>query len=419
MEYIVSETTKKVLTAVLLDPSVCGALTEIEKDQEHSIEETVELVKVEAPTFHEESRAALLARKFEECGLEEVRIDRGGNVSGLYRGLSDGPKVLVEGHMDTVFPFGSVHEVRRENDHLYAPGIGDDTRALAMILSMIRAMKAAGVRPYRSILFAGMTREEGMGSLGGMKDFLTDNRPELASSISVDNGDLAGLAFSATGFRTYEVNFYGPGGHAEGAFGEVANPLAAAARAVAKIEEFRVPEEPRTTFCVSNFHAGNDAGVHAFPQKASIKINFRSNSQEELERLDGQIFTAVEEACKEESDRWGHGPITWDRKIFCDVPAGRQNPHAPLVEAAMEVLRSIGQEPFLYKGGCTNANMAIAAGLPAVCIGRGWYEPGAPRDNKNHTPEENFPVRNAYKAVQAVFLVTMMAAGTENTPAIL
>ena len=213
MEYIVSETTKKVLTAVLLEPAVCGALTEIEKDQKHSIEETVELVKVEAPTFHEENRAVLLARKFEECGLEEVRIDRGGNVSGLYRGLSDGPKVLVEGHMDTVFPFGSVHEVRRENNHLYAPGIGDDTRALAMILSMIRAMKAAG--------------------------------------------------------------------------------------------------------------------VHAFPQKASIKINFRSNSQEELERLDGQIFTAVEEACKEESDRWGHGPITWDRKIFCDVPAGRQDPHAP------------------------------------------------------------------------------------------
>ena len=416
MEYIVSEQIKNALAELLRDPAVQAALRLIEADQERSIEETCELTEVEAPTFHEEGRAAVLAGKFREAGLADVHIDRGGNVVGLYEGLSDDSKILVEGHMDTVFPFGSVHGVRRENGHLYAPGVGDDTRALAMMLSIIRVMKAAGVKPDRSIFFVGTTREEGMGSLGGMKDFLEDNREDLAAAVSIDNGDMAGLTYQATGFRTYEVTFHGKGGHAEGAFGEVANPLSAAARAVAKIAEFRVPEDPRTTFCVSNFHAGTDAGVHAFPAEASIKINFRSNSQEELERLDERIFRAVEEACGEEAARWGRDRITWDRKIFCDVPAGTQDPHAPIVEAAMEALRYDGQEPFLYRGGSTNANMSIAHGVPAVVIGRGWYDPGAPRDNRNHTPEENFPIRNAYKAVQAAFLTAMMAAGTEHAP---
>ena len=418
MEYIVSEKVKNALAALLRDPAIQAALERIEADQERSIGETCELTAIEAPTFHEEGRARVLAEKFREAGLEDVRIDRGGNVLGLFRGAEAGPKILVEGHMDTVFPFGSVQGVRRENGYLYAPGVGDDTRALAMILSMIRAMKAAGVKPRRSILFAGTTREEGMGSLGGMRDLLTDNREDLLASVSIDNGDLAGLTFCATGFRTYEIIFYGKGGHAEGAFGEVANPLNAAARAAAKIAEFRVPKDPRTTFCVSNLHAGTDAGVHAFPAEASMKINFRSNSQEELEKLDERIFQAVEEACAEETVRWGKDRITWDRKVFCDVPAGRQEPHAPIVEAAMETLRFVGQEPFLYQGGSTNGNMAIAADLPAVVIGRGWYDPGAPRDNRNHTLEENFPERNAYRAVQAAFLTAMMAAGTESSPGI-
>ena len=45
-------------------------------------------------------------------------------------------KVLIEGHLDTVFPFGTVHGVEERDGFLYAPGIGDDTRALAMLLGL-------------------------------------------------------------------------------------------------------------------------------------------------------------------------------------------------------------------------------------------------------------------------------------------
>ena len=119
--------------------------------------------------------------------------------------------------------------------------------------------------------------------------------------------------FEATGGETYEVNFYGIGGHAFGCFGKMAQPVHAAARAVAKIADFVVPSDPKTSFCVSNFHGGNDAGVHAIAPKATIKFNFRSNSQEELAKLRTNIFNAIEEACQEETAKWGQDTITWDK----------------------------------------------------------------------------------------------------------
>ena len=74
---------------------------------------------------------------------------------------------------------------------------------------------------------------------------------------------------------------------------------------MAKIADLEVPVDPRTTFCVSNFHAGNDAGVHAIAPKATIKFNLRSNSAEILEELNKRIFKAIQDACDEETARWG------------------------------------------------------------------------------------------------------------------
>ena len=206
----------------------------------NSIAEQIELTEIESPTFHEETRAKAYCQKLAELGLQYCHIDDFGNAVGLWKGKGNGPKILVEAHMDTVFPFGSVTKVRRENDVLYAPGIVDDTRGLAVLLSALRGLKASGLETAGDIVFVGTSREEGMGSLGGMKDFL-DHNPDIDASISVDGAWCEGITYEATGFKTYEVNFYGIGGHAYGAFGLMANPLHAAARAVAKIADFQVP----------------------------------------------------------------------------------------------------------------------------------------------------------------------------------
>ncbi len=192
MAYLVSQKTKDTLAALLALPEVAAGMDFIEKDQDKCIKEQIELTLIEAPTFDEEQRAQAFKAKFEELGLEDVHIDRGGNVVGVRKGTGSGPRVLVEGHLDTVFPFGTVTKVEERDGFLHAPGIGDDTRALAMILSVVRAMNESKIKNSGDIVFVGTTREEGMGSLGGMKDFLDDNDEDIDASVSIDGGNIAG-----------------------------------------------------------------------------------------------------------------------------------------------------------------------------------------------------------------------------------
>ena len=174
-----------------------------------------------------------------------------------------------------------------------------------------------------------------------------------------------------------------------------------------------IRDSPKTSFCVSNLHGGNDAGVHAIAPKATIKFNFRSNSQEELAKLRTNIFNAIEEACQEETAKWGQDTITWDQKLISSVPGGTQDMHAPLVETAYMGLSHLGVEPVIHRGGCTNANVAVAKGLPALCMGRAYAPDENSKNIMNHSIHEKFPITGSYKAIQQAFMVLMMAAGID------
>ena len=340
MDFQVSEKVQKTFDALMALPEVKKALEFIEADAPNSIEEQKKLTLIEAPTFHEDARAAAYAEILKDLGLEDVHVDEYKNAIGLWKGTGNGPKIMVEAHLDTVFPFGSVTEIKEKDGVLYAPGIVDDTRGLAVVTSALRGLKASGLQTVGDIYFVGTAREEGMGALGGMQDFL-NSHPEIDGTVSVDGAWTEAITYEATGIQTYAVNFYGIGGHAYGAFGDMANPLHAAARAVAKIADFQVPVVPKTTFCVSNFHAGNDAGIHAIVPKATIKYNFRANTEKDLMELKDRIFAAIQEACDEETARWGKDIITWDCEHLCDIHAGNQDIHAPIVEACYLAARAV------------------------------------------------------------------------------
>ena len=262
MEYKVSDKVRNALDALTKDPAVLQALKYTEEDQEEIIQRQIELTLIPAPTFHEEKKAQRLLEMFKEEGLTDCHIDEYGNAIGIRKGTGKGKTVLVEGHMDTVFPLETELNLRRENGWIYCPGINDDTRGLAAVLSVIRALNAAGIQTKGDIQFVGTVEEEGMGQLGGMRYYVT-HHPELDASISIDGSGYQAVTYQATGIQTYEFNFHGIGGHAAGAFAKVANPLAAAGRAMAKINELRVPEESHTTFAVTGCFAGSYSAIHA------------------------------------------------------------------------------------------------------------------------------------------------------------
>src|SRR3978361_2217736 len=65
---------------ILKAPGVQAAMLAIKTNEPHFIDEQVRLCEISSPPFHEDKRAAEMARLFKEAGLANVRIDHAGNV---------------------------------------------------------------------------------------------------------------------------------------------------------------------------------------------------------------------------------------------------------------------------------------------------------------------------------------------------
>ncbi|HQX82194.1 MAG TPA: M20/M25/M40 family metallo-hydrolase, partial [Vicinamibacterales bacterium] len=126
------------------------AMAVLDRDHDRLVAEIITLTEIPAPPFKETARAAAYLEMLRASGLTDLEQDEEGNVMGLRRGAGAGrdtaPLIAIAAHLDTVFPEGTDVKVKRDGDRLSAPGIGDDTRSLAVLLAMIRAMNEAGIR---------------------------------------------------------------------------------------------------------------------------------------------------------------------------------------------------------------------------------------------------------------------------------
>ncbi len=128
------------------DPTVKAALDAVKRNEPHFIDEQVRICEIPAPPFKEEVRGKELERLFKQTGLENVRIDKAGNVIGVRPGASAHPNLVFQAHLDTVFPEGTDVKVTRDGTLLKGPGIGDDCRGLVVVLGVIKALNDAKVK---------------------------------------------------------------------------------------------------------------------------------------------------------------------------------------------------------------------------------------------------------------------------------
>ncbi len=212
MDYTVSAEIQEQLAALTSRECVRQSLSYFTSHLKDAVEELKELTLCEAPTFHEEKRAVLIAEKMRKIGLSNVTIDSAGNAYGLLKGNSE-RYIMVEAHMDTVFPFHSATEVKEQDGVLYAPGIRDNTHGVQMVLEIARAMILHHVETDANIFFVATVCEEGKGGLRGIETFLTEH-PEISACICIDGNDENSITYEATGMITMGVTFQGIGGHA-------------------------------------------------------------------------------------------------------------------------------------------------------------------------------------------------------------
>nr|WP_314074692.1 M20/M25/M40 family metallo-hydrolase [uncultured Roseococcus sp.] len=361
-------TTDQTIAAIRADAGYRRACDTMRAEHERIVEDIVTLTEIPSPPFGEEKRAAAYLEMLKAHGLEEVGQDEVGNVFGLRRGFGNGDVVVVAAHLDTVFPAGTDVRVRREGTKLFAPGVGDDTRSLAVNLGFLRAMDAAGIRTRHDILFVGDVGEEGLGDLRGVRHLFTNhpNRERFRAFFTVDSPEVDRIVTGGIGSRRYRVIFRGPGGHSFSAFGLV-NPMYAMAEAARTLAAIEVPRDPVTTHCVSV--VGGGTSINAIPETITMEVDLRSASLEELNRLDRLFLEGVDRAVAGENAA-RDGKITVELVRVGDRPAGQTAQGSPIARLAAAAVAAEGYSPS-FEWSSTDANIPMSLGVPALRIGSG------------------------------------------------
>jgi tripeptide aminopeptidase len=371
------------VTSILANPKVIKTLEDIKADDDRALAEQKRITEIPAPPYKESVRAAYYLKRFQELGFKDASIDAEGNVIGLRKGSGGGPKLVVSAHLDTVFPEGTDVTVNEKDGVILAPGIGDDSRGLAALLSLIQAMNANDVKTVGDVMFVGTVGEEELGNLRGVKALFRDHA-DIDGFISIDGLGITRIVNQAPGSHRYEMIFKGPGGHSFQEFG-LPSAIHAMGRAIAKISELQTPPEPKTTFTVGTVAGGTS--VNAIAAEARMAVDMRSDSTEELLKLEARLLDLVKQAVAEENTRWNSDKISVEIKLIGDRPAGIVAMDSPIVQATQRAVAVVTRAPRVtFAGSSTDSNWAMSRGIPAVTIGGGgeggnwhsrneWYKP--------------------------------------------
>jgi tripeptide aminopeptidase len=369
---------------ILADPKVMKTLSDIKVDDDAAFAEQKRIAEIPAPPYKEKVRAEYFLKRIKELGFNNASIDNEGNVVVLRKGNGGGrPKLVVSAHLDTVFPEGTDVTVTEKDSVTRAPGIGDDARGLAALLSLIKSINANGIATVGDVMFVGTVGEEELGNLRGVKALFRDHT-DIDGFISIDGLSITRVVNQATGSHRYEMIFKGPGGHSFVEFG-LPSAIHAMGRAIAKIAELQTPSDPKTTFTVGTVSGGTS--VNAIAGEARMAVDMRSNSTEELLKLEARLLDLVKQAVAEENARWKSDKLSVEIKLIGDRPAGIVALDSPIVQAIQGAVTLITHgRRVIFAGSSTDSNLAMSLGIPAVTIGGGgeggnwhslneWYRP--------------------------------------------
>ena len=310
-------------------------------------------------------------------------------------------KTFRKASLNSVFPEGTDVTIKQKDGRYYAPGIRDDTRGLAAVLAVARALTDAHVQTVGDVWFVGTVGEEGLGNMRGVHAIFRD-RAGIDGFISIDSGDMGRVTLGATGSQRHRVTYRGPGGHSFAAFG-VPSAAHAMGRAISKIADLRTPTDPKTTFNVGRVRGGT--GATAIAEEAQRDVDVRSNSAQELARTTASVLAIIEASARDENARWGSSELTVEIQDLGARPAGNQEQSIPIVCSTVAAVQSLGVESIQYGHRSTDCNIPISLGIPAIAI------PGGGKSGGNHSFGEWYDPTLAHLGPQNALLTVLLLVG--------
>ena len=388
---------------------VQSAFSLIKEQEDQTIRDLVTLTEILAPPFGEDKRGKVFAKMLMEAGVDSIWTDKVGNVIGLRKGTSgESGFVGVDAHLDVVFPEGTDATVTKVGDTLKAPGIGDDTRGLTMLISMLKAMNRAQIKTQKDLLIVGTVGEEGLGDLRGMKYIFNESGLNIHSWIAIDGGSIGRISNAGLGSKRYKLIISGKGGHSWGDF-KLANPHHALGKAIDVFSKdawaYTSGDIPKTSFNVGRI--GGGTSVNSIPFESWMEVDMRALDPKNLDEIEAIFKKSVEKAIAEYNAGGVKGEVTYALEQIGDRPSGELPATLPLIQRAMAATQYFGVEPSLGRGS-TNINIPVSKGIPSVCIGRGGKGGGAHSLHEWYLNDET-----GAESIQLALLITLAQVGIE------
>jgi tripeptide aminopeptidase len=311
---------------------------------EQLVADVLELAAIPAPTFAEEARLDWLEERLTAAPGQRFR-DAAGNL--VWTWGEGRPELAILAHVDTVFPAETPLTFHREEGRLIGPGIGDN--AAAVVVAVHAASGFLRERPARPGAVVFTVGEEGLGNLRGAVAACERLRP--VAVVAVEGHGLERVLVDAVGSARVRIRVQGPGGHSwvdRGRPSAVHGLLALGQDLLAHA----TLDNPVNLGTISGGQS-----VNTIAAEAELIAEMRSLDEDPLD-----AFVAAAESLVVQE------PLTVTVDGVGRRPAGRLDRASPLLAAVRSVRRELGL-PDELEAGSTDANAALARGIPAVALG--------------------------------------------------
>ncbi len=368
-------------------------LNHIEKRKGDVISLLQEMIRTPSVTGEEKAVAELIEREMKYTGLHDVRVDSLGNVIGEMGG-EKGPKLLYNGHMDTV-PVGSrnLWEIDPysgdiKDGRVWGRGACDMKGALAAMITAAEAINATNTTLKGKLIVTTVVLEENAALEGTRHTIEKDGiKPDYALV-----GEATGLNISlgSRGRMELELTTRGRTAHASTPSTGI-NAILGMVKLIGRVEGMKLPRHEflgGATQAITNI-ACSPGKTNVIPDLCTITIDRRivpgetpENVQKEFEDLFRSMMSEM--------------GTNAEVKVSKYAPPAYVPPDNVIVKATFETVASVTKknpELIKYRFGTDASYLSTIAGIPTVGFGPG-------DETMAHSPNENVPINEVITAAK-------------------
>jgi len=314
------------------------------------IADTRRICEMPAPPFAEGPRAELAAFLLGEIGTP-TRVDAIGNVVAAPTGAEGPGAVVFAAHLDTVFAAGTEIACAESGGRLAAPGVGDNSVAVAALLHLARHLHGRSLA--RPVVLAATVGEEGLGDLRGAKALLEDL--DVSAFVAVEGQMLEEIRTAGVGSIRLQLTVRGPGGHP---WGDRGTP--SAVHGLVDLLSGALAEAHAADVMVNVGVIAGGTVINAIAGEATALIDLRAEDDGVLRGTAARI---------EEVLGWAPDGLAVEVQALGRRPGGRIDPDHPLLAAARRARETAGLPPAEEGASSTDANAAYGRDIPAITVG--------------------------------------------------